>query len=112
MPGDRDIDRRVAELVMWRQWRKPDDNRYTCQICGEIVGDCACGYSTKVEKAHAVIARMGELGWTWDVIGPLYEHDPIEVRFTMRLGEKRVKARDKSFPLAVCKAALAAMEAK
>lgn len=97
----REIDRAVAEKVMG--W---DDVRF--HICN------VPPYTGSAEHAHAVIARMGELGWWCDIESPRPVVGPFRnvwaVAFgTMASGSADIVTAD-PFPLAVCKAALAALE--
>lgn len=108
--SDRDLDRRVAEVVMGLLWRKPTHGTCcTCQTCGHDIEDCACGWSEDVEKSHRVIDRMGELGWYFKCWGP---NPVIEVWAVVFYGDDtESRGNGDTFAAAVCKAALAALEA-
>ena len=117
----REIDREVAEKVMglmpipnqekypFLYWRPKGDGH-----SNDIAHIPA--FTTDPAAAHAVIARMGELGWWCQVMH--HEDHTSHVRGGIRWDvlfsdDERVdEAKEKSFPLAVCKAALAALEAK
>ena len=136
-----DLDRAVAEVVMgWTIVDVGDD--YVLmedwdESCPAYVDDCWCDsdvefaspynafkkrhghypdclrfvpqFSEDVTAAHAVIARMAELGWWCEAF---YEGTSPDWRVIFG-NEKNIMLDSVGpFPLAVCKAALAALEAK
>ena len=107
--SDRELDRRVAEVVMGLPIVPADDpypNTYHVPGGGVgLFGD----YSSDPAAAHRVIARMAELGWWCEAF---YEGTSPDWRVIFG-NEKNIMLDSVGpFPLAVCKAALAAMEAK
>ena len=98
-----DLDRRVAEVVIGVENIRPafDDGSGRVVIFPQ--------YSSDPTAAHAVIERMAELGWWCEAF---YEGTSPDWRVIFG-NEKNIMLDSVGpFPLAVAKAALAAMEAK
>lgn len=105
----REIDAIVAEKVMGTPFRKPGHGPCcTCQVCGWDFDNCQCGYSTDIEKAWRVVEKLAPVFY-WKI-----GTEPVQRTYCQfwTPGHEAVIAYADTAPLAICKAALKAMEGR
>jgi pentatricopeptide repeat protein len=109
---NRELDAQVAEF-MGKPFRKPTHGSCcTCQTCGWDYDNCQCGYSEYIEKAWRVVEKMRERGLYITVVS---QKDDYLVTVSEYLSQPssyvhRFGVRADTAPLAICKAALKAVE--
>ena len=107
---DRELDAKVAEL-MGMPFRKPGHGTCcTCQTCGWDYDNCQCYYSTDIAAAMLVVEKMkfrGKMQQTLQLRWA-YEHDAWKWEFSI----SGIWATADTAPLAICLAALKAVEAE
>lgn len=130
MPAGREMDALVAEKVMGAKWDekrcrvcgwpldpegglcRPDDCSERPQRKGDGRADAHAFYSTDITAAWLVVERMREMGYaldSWSSGNGDTDHPWTDAIFVKELDE--TLCREKTFPLAICRAALKAVGA-
>jgi len=104
MKAGRELDALVAEL-MGKPFRKPTHGTCcTCQVCGWDYDNCQCNYGEFIDKALLVVEKMRNMPGFVEII-----HDGMMWVVTFENGHKGIGS-DFELPLAICRAALKAVE--
>lgn len=127
MPAGPEMDELVATRVFGWAFKKPNHGYCcTCQRCGRAEDDChgGCYFSDEIEAAWPVVEKMRENGWEFIMHSPPIRDGRLgpgvtfsknatadQFRQTGRLLIGAITIRAETAPLAICRAALIALEA-
>ena len=108
MEAGSELDALMAQL-MGHPFRKPTHGTCcTCQICGHNYDDCQCGYGDDIGMAWEVVEKLIESPHSYEFY-LVHQTDGWDAAF-QHPGDKGGNAHASSAPLAICRAALKAVQ--